>query len=294
VPPDPAAPRWADRLLPHDQAGVDLLELKVRVHRVEPIGVRLQVHHEPVYRLQGNISAAHTNGGERGNRVFGQVNVVEADDRKVFRDLESCLEERMLHADRGHIVGAQDGRRPVGQSENLLHGVAASVQRVIALHEPIRIALQTDAAHTVDERGLSGGGGAKPKRPGNESDPAMAQNGKVLHGLVDAGPIVHREKAAERPRRSCVDEHDRDVLRREPFEQKVLDAKRHHGYAVDLALEHAASTDLHLLAFVVGAGDENLVAAFHGDLLELLDEFGEERIGDLGDNHAQQPAAAGD
>jgi hypothetical protein len=51
---------------------------------------------------------------------------------------------------------------------------------------------------------------------------------------------------------------------------------------------------IHGLAFVVGGADEDFVAARDGDLLELLDEFGEEGVGDLGDDEAEQTRLSGD
>ena len=45
---------------------------------------------------------------------------------------------------------------------------------------------------------------------------------------------------------------------------------------------------------VVGGADEDLVAVCYGDIFKSLDQLGEEWVGDLGDDEAKDPAAAGD
>jgi hypothetical protein len=48
------------------------------------------------------------------------------------------------------------------------------------------------------------------------------------------------------------------------------------------------------LGFVVGGADKDLVAVGDGDVFKSLDEFGEEGVGDFGDDEAEELTATGD
>ncbi len=61
-----------------------------------------------------------------------------------------------------------------------------------------------------------------------------------------------------------------------------------------LRSKHAARAGGQHGGIAVGGADENLVAVRDGDLFEALDQFGEEGIGDVFDDDAEEAAAAGD
>jgi len=84
----------------------------------------------------------HPDRGKGRNGVFGEMNVVEADEREIVGDAQIGFKEGMLDADGGHVVRTHDGSRPSGLSEDLLHGVVATVKRVVAFYEPIGIGLE--------------------------------------------------------------------------------------------------------------------------------------------------------
>jgi len=244
--------------------------------------------------LGGEVTAGHTHGGEGRNGVLREVNVVEADEGEVVGNAKVGFEEGVLDADGGHVVGAHDGGGPGGQREDLLHGIAAAIERVIAFDEPVGIGLEAAGLEAAEEGGLATLGGAAGEGAADESNVAMAEDGEMLNALVDAGAIVDGEDAVEWARGSGVDEDEGDVIGSEAIEEKILDAEGHDGDAVYLALEHAAGAEFHGLGLVVGGANEDFVAAGDGDLLELLDEFGEEGIGDFRDDEAEQAAFARD
>ena len=80
----------------------------------------------------------------------------------------------------------------------------------------------------------------------------------------------------------------------ELVEHGFLFAEGHHGDSVDLALQHAARACGQHRGIAVGGAHQNFVAARHRDLFEALDQLGEEGIGDVFDDDAEQAAAAGD
>jgi hypothetical protein len=106
--------------------------------------------------------------------------------------------------------------------------------------------------------------------------------------------VVHFEQTDAGTFGSDVDEDERDFTFGELIEQRLFDAEGHDGNTFDFALEHAANAVGHALGVVVGGADEDLVAVLDGDIFKALDEFGEEGVGDLGDDETEEAAAAGD
>ena len=146
----------------------------------------------------------------------------------------------------------------------------------------------------AEEGGLAGFGGAQTQRTADEADLAMTEDGEMLNGFIDAGVVVDGEDVAEGTCGRGIDEDDGDVVDGKAIEEEIFDAKGHDGDAVDFAFEHAAGAEFHGLGFVVGGADEDFVAVGYGDLLELLDEFGEEGVCNFGDDEAEEFAFAGD
>lgn len=89
--------------LTNDETGVDFadsFELSVN---------RLETREQIVDGLVCEVFAGHADGGEWGDGVFGEMDVVETDEREVVGDLEFGFEESVLNADGSHVVGAHDG-----------------------------------------------------------------------------------------------------------------------------------------------------------------------------------------
>ena len=136
--------------------------------------------------------------------------------------------------------------------------------------------------------------GVQPCRSADEGDVSVSQRGEMLHALADAVVVVHFEQADAWALRPYVDEDQGNFAFGELIEQGLFDAEGHDGYAFDLALQHAANAVGHAFGIVVGGADEDLVAVFDGDIFKSLDQLGEERIGDFGDDKAEELAAARD
>ena len=148
--------------------------------------------------------------------------------------------------------------------------------------------------HAGEEGGLARFSGTQAQRAADEADLAVTKNGEMLHSFVDSGVVIDYENAAERTRGSGIDEDYWNVVEGEAVEEEVFDAEGHDSHAVYFSFEHAAGTEFHRLGFVVCGTDEDLVSVGDGDLFELLDEFGEERVGNFRDDEAEQFAFAGD
>ena len=86
------------------------------------------------------------------------------------------------------------------------------------------------------------------------------------------------------------EQHDRHAGLRE----RVLQLRRHaagrlgQDDAVDALGEEQPQVDLLLLQVVVAAGDEQRVAGGVGGVFGAADDLGKERVGDVGDDHAER------
>ncbi len=111
---------------------------------------------------------------------------------------------------------------------------------------------------------------------------------------MNAGGVVEQDGAGLGIVELELGKHDGNVAIDELIEHRFFFAEGHDGDAFDLALEHAANAGGQHGRIAVGGADQNLVAVGHGDLFEALDQFGEERIGDVFNDDAEEAAAAGD
>ena len=134
--------------------------------------------------------------------------------------------------------------------------------------------------------------GVQRGRSANEGDISVSQGGQMLHALPDAMVVIHFEQADARPLGPYVDEDQGHVALGELIEQWLFNAEGHNRDAFDFALEHAANAMRHSPGIVVGGADKDLVAVLDGDIFKSLDQFGEEWVGDLGDDEAKDLAAA--
>src|SRR5579859_4442020 len=82
------------------------------------------------------IVARETDGGERGKRELRKIDVIEANDRKVMRHTKSFKIGGTQDADRGHVVGADDGSRPLCERLELAEAGNTPFERVVALNDP--------------------------------------------------------------------------------------------------------------------------------------------------------------
>ena len=238
--------------------------------------------------------AGHPDGGERWDSDLGDVDVIEANDGDIVGYAEAGAVKLMEHADGCHVVGAHDGCWAGIGGEELLHSCNTALEGVVPFDEPFGMRRDAALFERIGEGGNAGLGGVEMKRTGDESDISVAQSAKVLYALPDAVVIVHFEHADAGAFWADVDEDEWNISFGKLIEQRRFDAEGHDGYAVDLALNHAADALVHAVGVVVGRTDQDLVAVLNGDVFEALKEFGKEGVGDLGDDEAEYLAASGD
>jgi len=109
----------------------------------------------------------------------------------------------------------------------------------------------------------------------------------VLHALPDSVMVVHPQQADSRPVRPHIHKHQRHMTVRQLVQQRLFNAEGHHCHAFGLALNHAANATLHPLWIIIGRADEDFISVLDGRVLESLNQFGEKRVGNLGDDEPE-------
>ena len=130
----------------------------------------------------GKIRPREADAGERGQREFGEIDVVEADNGEILGHAEACQIGRAENADGGHVVGTDEGGGTRGELVQLLEARNASLQRVIALDDPFLLQRQAGGLHGGAEVVLARDGRVQAVRAGQKGNGTVAELGKVANG----------------------------------------------------------------------------------------------------------------
>ena len=241
----------------------------------------------------GDLGAGEAQGGEGWHGVGAELDVVEADDGDVAGDTESELADCAHGSDGCEVVGGEDCGGAGAGFEDALHSFVAAVYTVISFLDEGGVFVEMLLRGAFLEGLEAGARGGERERAADEGDAAMAEGGEVLHGVVYSGLVVDLDAAYAGAGNAGVEEDEGDVAVAEDFDEGVIHLGGHDGYAVDLTLEHAGDAELHALGVVVGVRDEDFFAVDYGDVFEGFYEFGEEGVGDVGDDEAVEAGASG-
>ena len=116
----------------------------------------------------------------------------------------------------------------------------------------------------------------------------------MLQGFLDALRVVDDDVGAVLGVFAGVHKDSGNVTSREIGDHGWISFGGHDGGAVHFALDHAANAFDHALGFVVGVGDDDFEAFLNCLVFKMFYKFGEEWIGDVGDDEAEHAGAAGD
>jgi len=131
------------------------------------------------------------------------------------------------------------------------------------------------------------------RRSGYEADISVAESGQVLNSLPDAVLIVNLQKTDAGLIGSHIDKHQRDSAGCQLLEERFFNTEGHDRHAFNFALDHALNAARHPFRVIVGRAHEDFIPVTNGDILESLNQFREEWIGDFGDDQAKNSAPAG-
>src|SRR6185437_3822549 len=145
----------------------------------------------------------------------------------------------------------------------------------------VRIHCEADFFHGFDESALPSHGRLQYQRTGNKRDAFMTKRREVLNGLANAMLIVDADIADSRKRRPDVDEDEGDLASFQIVEERLFHTERYDGNAFDAALDHPANGERDSLGIVDRGSGEDFVVVLDGDVFESLNDFREERVGNL-------------
>ena len=215
-------------------------------------------------------------------------NVVEAHHGQVPRDGQARAPRGVEDADR-QGVGRRDDRGRGGiEGHELRERPLAAIGGVHRLADRPSLEAAEAVAHVLLER--RGALADVAQRPAaHERDPLVAEAGEVVQGGADPGAVVdvdgrHLERVRPLPQG---DHRDHRVLQVREEPGLVLHVAEQDDRVAVAGLEHRRERE-RLVRPAVGVPQHHVVAVAHRLDRERLDRAGEERVGDVADDRAQQ------
>ena len=252
----------------------------------------------PAMRWASRSSAGLAHGANR-LRDHGETRgdglrpgkIVDADNRNVIGTIEAEFGGGAQHADGHQIVGREDRGRPFVAAQQLKRGFIGGlltkagvphqggVERKAGREQRFPVALQAISR------------GADRLRAIDQRDTPMAATDRVRRRLISGAVIVEHHGIVAEPFHGAVDQHDRHFERGEQGRTvHRRGARRRKDEAVDALRTQHSQMGLLALGDLVRIAQDDGEAARGGGKLDGLEQLGKKRIGDVGDDQAQQPA----
>lgn len=128
------------------------------------------------------------------------------------------------------------------------------------------------------------------QRPSNKGNTRVAEGGQVLYRLADPVLIFDANVGNARRIRSHIHKDERYFAEAQMFQQRFFHSEGQNRHSVHPALNHAPHRRLHSLGVVHGGREQDFVVILDRKIFEGLNDFREKRIGDLGNNQAENAA----
>ena len=120
----------------------------------------------------------------------------------------------------------------------------------------------------------------------------VTQRGQMLDRLTNSMEVIDANIADSGTSRSDVDKYQRHPAQFQVLKQHFFHAERHDSNAFDPAFDHPPDDGLHAGGVISGRSQHNLVVVLNRNAFEHLDDLGKERVGDLGNDEPENPAAS--
>src|SRR5262245_53506912 len=147
--------------------------------------------------------------------------------------------------------------------------------------------------HNFCERRAPSRGRVQMWRPTDVSDVAMAERQQILDALANAFLVIDDNVADVRTNFAYVEKDQGNLFVRQPPAQADIHLGGHDSHASHVLLKHALDGPYDPLWIVVRVGEDDVVTVRAGLLFYALDQFREERIVNVRDDQAEDPAVTG-
>ena len=234
----------------------------------------------------------HADGGERGIDELGEMDVVKTEDRHRVGDVDAAAREGADGSDGGEVVGADDGGGQRLAREDAFHAAHSALDGMVAFEEPADARRAAGFPERAEERLFAELCGELREGAADEGDFSMSEGGEVLHGFADSALVVDAQGAGMRTGRRVVDVDERNVrqLAGELAAVGFFLSEGQDGGAVDAALAQGVQAAANAIVVVAEGAGDHFVAICGGLIFECLDEFGEEGVGEVGDEQSKPMA----
>lgn len=203
--------------------------------------------------------------------------------------------QRVDAAERDHVVGADDrgGRLPDGQQP--VGGYPTAEMGEVAVDHQGRVDLDAGFGHRLPVSVQPQPVGRGVLSSAGESDPAVPEPDQMLGGEGAATPVVDVHAVQLAPGQRPVDQHDRGSCPDDPVQIVAATLQRRgENRAVDLVLHQQLEVVQLASRALLRVAQHDVVVVLRCGGHDGLDQLRVERVGDVGDDEADQLAAAGD
>ena len=232
-------------------------------------------------------------GAQRGDRVDGAGDIVEADQRDIVGHVQLAPVQRQRGAEGHLVVGGEDGGVGLAAVEQPLHRHAAAFLVELARQHQAGVEGQAGGFQrgAVAAQALAGVGVAGVAR--DEGDAPVAQREQVVGGQSRALEVVECQRVQARRLQAAARHHHRQALR-VGRQRCVRQAPGEHDDAVDAARTQHLDAARFLRHAPVAADEQRAVAGARELFLDAAQRAAEEGAVDGLRHHAHaQRAPAG-
>src|SRR5947209_907200 len=241
-------------------------------------------------REVGDLSPIDANRRERRMSELREGNVVEADNRDIFRDAQSAEIQSVQCPDRRQIVRSHDGGGLRG--DQIQCGAESTLGGVFAVGDEIRGNEQSAGVCGLLETMEANLCGFKALRTADESDAAVAKGDEVLESFSNAASIVDHDVAHAVGGGASIEHDERYSGATDFFDKIRAHLGGHDGKSIYLALKQAVHTLSCPFGIVFGVAEDHLVLFVDCDCFEGFHQIGKKWIRNVGDDEREKLAFA--
>ena len=243
--------------------------------------------------LQGrhaDLAARDGDGGQGRLGVLRKANIIKADDGQLPGDDDSAIVGGVHSADGHEVIGRNDSGC-LKVSQQLRAGQVPALNAKIRVDGPGLNARNSLKARL--ESTLAAPGGRELGRAADEPDAPMAQLPDMIERGMNAAFIIDRDVAHVAVDTAQIKINSTDATRSEGLSHAWINLGSQNGHARHPQTEQAIDTFARALSIVIGVHYDGFHVALIGSFLEGRQDFGEEWIANVGNNHAEDLTAAG-
>ena len=230
--------------------------------------------------------------GERRSQFVDERHVVEAAHRDVARYAQPQLRQGVVAAEREKIVRRHHRREaPIFLPERQKRTPALLLGESVTGCDPPCAALEMAVLQRPQESAVASEAGRKGQRASQVGNPRVPGLAHVLDRQLDAVGVVADDPGDLPVFHRAVEQHQGDFLSQAVLHQRIAPTSSRHDQPVDPTGKHIAQNGALAALVVVGVRQNRGVPDLGECVLDGADHRRKERIGDVRDEHPDDPGS---